>query len=206
MGLHSYVDRARCDAPSSTFAYLLTVAFVAAALAITLGVREFSSVYPTFFAFYAAVVASAWYGGYGPGWLSVVLSTLVVNYFFLPPLYSLTPSSADLPRLIAFIVCAIVANAASARQKRAENALRLARDGLEQTVKKRTAERAARETGECRWIGGNADDDHSQRNPPPRLPAPPSSLPSGGLPGRDLVTSTNTGFAMHDGEGRQIGW
>src|SRR5262252_2227427 len=27
--------------------------------------------------------------------------------------------------------------------------------------------RAARQTGECRWIGGNADDDHSQRNPPP---------------------------------------
>ena len=66
--------------------------------------------------------------------------------------------------------------------------------------------RGARETGECRWIGGNADDDHSQRNPPPCLPAPPSSLPSGGLPGRDLVTSANTGFAMHDGEGRQIGW
>src|SRR5262249_60335377 len=65
--------------------------------------------------------------------------------------------------------------------------------------------RGARETGECRWIGGNADDDHSQRNPPPCLPAPPSSLPSGGLPGRDLVTSANTGFAMHDGEGRQIG-
>jgi hypothetical protein len=29
--------------------------------------------------------------------------------------------------------------------------------------------RAARETGDCRWIGGNADDDYSQRNPPPCL-------------------------------------
>jgi hypothetical protein len=38
------------------------------------------------------------------------------------------------------------------------------------------------------------------------LPAPPSSLPSGGSPWRYLVTSTNTGFAMHDDEGRQIGW
>jgi hypothetical protein len=43
--------------------------------------------------------------------------------------------------------------------------------------------RAAGETGECRWIGGDADDDHSQRNPPPCLPAPPSSLPSGALSG-----------------------
>src|SRR5215469_12210229 len=140
MGYFSSTDRAGRGAASSAFTYLLSIAFVAAALAITLGIREFSAVYPTFFAFYAAVAVSAWYGGYGPGWLSVVLSTLTVNYFFLPPLYSLTPSSADLPRLVAFIICAIVANAVSARQKRVENALRLARDGLEQTVKERTAE------------------------------------------------------------------
>ena len=140
MGPFSYIDRAGRGAASPAFAYLLTVSFVTAALAITLGIREFSSIYPTFFAFYAAVVASAWYGGYGPGWLSVVLSTLAVNYFFLPPLYSFAPSSADLPRLIAFVICAIVANAVSARQKRVENALRLARDGLEQTVKERTVE------------------------------------------------------------------
>jgi len=123
MGPFSYIDRAGRGAASPAFAYLLTVSFVTAALAITLGIREFSSIYPTFFAFYAAVVASAWYGGYGPGWLSVVLSTLAVNYFFLPPLYSFAPSSADLPRLIAFVICAIVANAVSARQKRVENAL-----------------------------------------------------------------------------------
>jgi PAS domain S-box-containing protein len=121
-------------------AYFLAVAFVATALAITLGIREFSAIYPTFFAFYAAVAASAWYGGYGPGWVSVVLSTLAVNYFFLPPLYSLAPSSADLPRLIALVICAMVANAVSARQKRVEFALRLARDGFERTVQERTAE------------------------------------------------------------------
>jgi hypothetical protein len=65
--------------------------------------------------------------------------------------------------------------------------------------------RAARGTGECRWIGGNADDNHSPEKSCTVLPAPPSSLPSGGLPGRGLVTSTNTGLAMHDDEGRQIG-
>jgi len=140
MGPFPYIDRARSGATSSAFAYLLTVAFVAAALAITLGLHQISPVYPTFVAFYAAVAASAWYGGYGPGWVSVVLSALAVNYFFLPPLYSLAPSSADLPRLIAFIICAVVANAVSTRQKRVEDALRLARDGLERTVRERTAE------------------------------------------------------------------
>jgi PAS domain S-box-containing protein len=118
----------------------VTVVFVAAALAVTLGLHQISPVYRTFFAFYAAVAASAWYGGYGPGWVSVVLSTLAINYFFLPPLHSPALSSADLPRLVAFIICAVVANAVSARQKRVENALRLALDGFEQTVKERTAE------------------------------------------------------------------
>src|SRR5215813_10208987 len=140
MGPFSWVDRARGGAASFAFAYVVTVVFVAAALAVTLGLHQISPVYPTFFAFYAAVAASAWYGGYGPGWVSVMLSTLAVNYFFLPPLYSLAPSSADLPRLIAFIVCAIVANAVSTRQKRVQNALRLTRDGLERTVQERTAE------------------------------------------------------------------
>jgi len=140
MGSFSWINRATRGAASSAVAYYLAIAFVTAALAITLGIREFSSVYPTFFAFYAAVAASAWYGGYGPGWLSVALSTLAVNYFFLPPLYSLTPSSADLPRLVAFVICAIVANAVSGRQKRTETALRVARDRLEQTVRERTAE------------------------------------------------------------------
>jgi K+-sensing histidine kinase KdpD len=140
MGSFSWVDRARGGAASFAFAHVVTVVFVAAALAMTLGLHQISPVYPTFFAFYAAVAASAWYGGYGPGWVSVVLSTLAVNYFFLPPLYLLAPSSADLPRLIAFVICAVVANAVSTRQKRVENALRVARDGLEQEVKERTAE------------------------------------------------------------------
>src|SRR6516165_6269740 len=140
MGSFSWINRATRGAASSAVAYYLAIAFVTAALAITLGIREFSSVYPTFFAFYAAVAASAWYGGYGPGWLSVALSTLAVNYFFLPPLYSLTPSCADLPRLVGFVICAIVANAVSGRQKRTETALRVARDRLEQTVRERTAE------------------------------------------------------------------
>ena len=62
MGYFSSTDRAKRGTSSSESAYLSTIVFVSAALAITLGIREFSSVYPTFFAFYAAVVASAWYG------------------------------------------------------------------------------------------------------------------------------------------------
>jgi C4-dicarboxylate-specific signal transduction histidine kinase len=45
-----------------------------------------------------------------------------------------------LPRLVAFVICAVVANVVSTRQKRVENALRVARDELERTVRERTAE------------------------------------------------------------------
>lgn len=40
--------------------------------------------------FISAVVLSAWYGGLGPGLLSTVLSAILGNYFFLPPLYTLS--------------------------------------------------------------------------------------------------------------------
>jgi K+-sensing histidine kinase KdpD len=35
--------------------------------------------------FYAAVTVSAWYGGMKPGLLATILSTLVINYFFVAP-------------------------------------------------------------------------------------------------------------------------
>jgi PAS domain S-box-containing protein len=46
-----------------------------------------------FFLFYPAVTLAAWYGGMLAGLVSAVLSVIVVNYFFLPPLngFSLSP-------------------------------------------------------------------------------------------------------------------
>ena len=42
--------------------------------------------YPFLFLFFAAVMASAWFGGTGPGIFAVLLSTIAVDYFFVPPL------------------------------------------------------------------------------------------------------------------------
>jgi signal transduction histidine kinase len=42
--------------------------------------------------FFGGVIASAWYGGRGPGLLASVLAVLLVDFFFMPPLYSLHPT------------------------------------------------------------------------------------------------------------------
>jgi PAS domain S-box-containing protein len=49
-----------------------------------------------YFLFWIAVVLSAWFGGVIPGLLAGLLSVLVVNYFFLPPLLAFTLHPEDL--------------------------------------------------------------------------------------------------------------
>ncbi|MEB3359540.1 MAG: PAS domain S-box protein [Synechococcales bacterium] len=56
----------------------------------------------SFLLFFGAVTISAWYGGYGPGILTTLLSALFANYFFLPPLESFEVSSAGLLRMLIF--------------------------------------------------------------------------------------------------------
>ena len=120
--------------------YALAVLFVALALGGTLALQFVEGGRPTLFLFFAAVVASAWFGGRGAGWASVAISTLAVDYFFIRPADALNPSWHDLTWLVAFAVCAIVSNALASQRRRAEDALSNARDTLEAKVQERTAE------------------------------------------------------------------
>ena len=60
---------------------------VAAALVSTLFLQPLFP-YPFLFLFFAAVMISAWFGGTAPGLFAVLLSTLAVDYFFVPPFHS----------------------------------------------------------------------------------------------------------------------
>jgi PAS domain S-box-containing protein len=61
--------------------------------------------------FFAAVMVSAWYGGLESGLLAMVLSTLVINYFYIEPLYSLNTSNfGELVRLSVFVMTALLIN------------------------------------------------------------------------------------------------
>ncbi|HLO48224.1 MAG TPA: PAS domain S-box protein [Kamptonema sp.] len=61
--------------------------------------------------FYIAIMVTAWYGGFQVGSVTVVLSTLALDFFFLPPLHQLGIGSArDMLRLGIFLLVALVIN------------------------------------------------------------------------------------------------
>src|SRR5215469_5406030 len=96
--------------------------------------------YPFVFLFFGAIMGSAWFGGLIAGFISVVLSSLLITYFFIPPLFSITVEKESQSFLTAFILCAIAISVVSSARKRAESAVRQARDQLEMKVLERTAE------------------------------------------------------------------
>lgn len=96
--------------------------------------------YPFLFLFFGAVMTSAWFGGTGVGLLAVLLSTLGVDYFFVPPLHSFSVNATAEAYFMAFVVCALAASWVSAAKRRSEVALKEALDHLEARVSERTAE------------------------------------------------------------------
>lgn len=112
---------------------------VAAALVSTLLLQPLFP-YPFLFLFFSAVMLSAWFGGTVPGLFAVLLSTLAVDYFFVPPFHSFVINATDGAYFIAFIICSIVASWVSSSKRKSEEALKEARDELEARVAERTAE------------------------------------------------------------------
>jgi putative methionine-R-sulfoxide reductase with GAF domain len=113
--------------------------FVSAALLCTLALQRLFS-HPFLFLFFAAVMASAWFGGTAPGFFAVLLSTIAVDYFFVSPVYSFAINATELSYFAGFVVCSLVASWVSAAKRQSENELREARNQLQFLVTERTAE------------------------------------------------------------------
>src|ERR1700739_2369152 len=119
--------------------YGLAVVLVSLALCLSLSLRvPFGN--PFWFFFPVAVIASTWFGGRGPGWVGVFLSTLAVLYYFIPPIRSFAVKPPDVPFFLTFVACELIANWIISWQREAEASLRRARDELEVRVGERTAE------------------------------------------------------------------
>jgi K+-sensing histidine kinase KdpD len=119
--------------------YVIALLFVAAAFFSTLFLQRFFP-YPFLFLFFAAVMAGAWFGGTAAGLLGVLVSTLLVDYFFLPPYHTFSIQTTDAAYFGAFILCSLAASWVSASKRRSEEALKQARDELELRVAERTSE------------------------------------------------------------------
>jgi signal transduction histidine kinase len=102
--------------------YAAAVATVALALGINLflaGLEQTPSA-----VFLAAVALSAWYLGLGPGLVSMALSAIALDYFFLPNLYSLNFGPATWVWLATYVGTAVLINALHEAQRRFILALR----------------------------------------------------------------------------------
>src|SRR5678816_2479531 len=117
--------------------YGLAVITVAVALVLTIWLEQYTDITPLF---YAAIVVSAWFGGRGPGLLAVVLSELAIDYYFVPPFYSLRLGAKPISFMIVFGVLAIFTSWMSSKRRQAEEELKQARDELEVKVQERTKE------------------------------------------------------------------
>ncbi|MEH2368663.1 PAS domain-containing protein [Nostoc sp.] len=88
------------------------VAIGSTAIATLLSIWLEPLIYRTIGAFfYIAIVASTWYGGFRPGIVTVVLSTLAIDYFLIPPRYQLAINQPeDIFRLALFLLVALIIN------------------------------------------------------------------------------------------------
>ena len=119
--------------------YGIALLFVAAAFLSTFLLQRFFP-YPFLFLFFAAVMASAWFGGTAVGLFAVLASTLLADYFFLPPLHTFVIDPMDVAYFGAFVLCAVGASWVSSAKRKTEEALRQARDEMELRVAERTSE------------------------------------------------------------------
>jgi K+-sensing histidine kinase KdpD len=115
--------------PHAAWRYGLAIGSVAVALSVTSFLERYTTLRTPLF--YIAIIMSAWFGGMGPGLLAVVLSSLVVDYYFAPGDQP-PPSRADSrPFILLFSLSALFACWISVQRRRAEEALKRARDELE---------------------------------------------------------------------------
>lgn len=81
-----------------------------------------------------ATMFAAWYGGLGPGLLATALASFSFNYLFIPPIHSLALAAREIPGVVLFVAAALFVAALGAVQRRTADALRGARDDLQEVV------------------------------------------------------------------------
>ena len=140
----SMFKRLLSSKPSAVTRYGLAIVSVGLSVLISGFLESRWKSTPFVSVFTCAIVLSAWFGGFGPGLLAGALSVLAFDYYFLPPTHSLVPNSNEVPRLILFMVAALVVGLLSAAQRSSAESLRWARDTLElkvQELERANAER-----------------------------------------------------------------
>ena len=90
--------------------YIVAIGSTAIALILTLSLEPLLPRTLGAF-FYIAIIVTAWYGGFRPGNVAVILSTLAINYWFIPPRYQFwTERPEDVFQIFIFLLVASLIN------------------------------------------------------------------------------------------------
>jgi signal transduction histidine kinase len=116
------------------YRYLLALAAVITALGINWLVAPHLSLLPPFLTFVAAVMLTAWYGGFPSAIFATVLSGIAINYYFIPPVYNWWLKPADIGTILFFAMEALVMAYCIDYLRRNEERLRRVTVDLEQQV------------------------------------------------------------------------
>lgn len=98
--------------PSRRMGYGLAVLATASAFFIKLAIGTWIES-PPFLLFFAAVMISSWYGGFGPGLLATFLATSADVYFFFLPSQTFSVTGADILMVVLFVLEAMIISALS---------------------------------------------------------------------------------------------
>lgn len=138
--------------------YGVAVAATAIALLLTLWLQPFLDKTIGAF-FYIAIILSVWYGGFKPGIVAVVLSTIAINYFFIPPIHQLQIAlHSDLLRLSIFFLVALTINYFSSNLQESKRKIeRLSQELAQENAEQLRMALAAAQMGMWEWNVGTGD-------------------------------------------------
>src|SRR5436853_4776253 len=119
--------------------YLISVAALLLAILLSLVVPPPIRETPTLF-FLAAVIISARWNGLRAAAVTIILSILALDYFFIEPIYAIGLAWKDLPIVVEFVAVALLISSLNEASQRAKAALARANEELEKKVSERTSE------------------------------------------------------------------
>jgi signal transduction histidine kinase len=125
--------------------YLLPVLAVFLALQTNWLIAPYLSLFPPFLAFLAAIMVTAWYGGFPSAAFGLILSSVVIKYYFIPPLYAFSFKPADLGTIGFFALEAMIMAYCLDYLRKNENHLRRANLELEHQVNSKGLELSEKE-------------------------------------------------------------
>jgi PAS domain S-box-containing protein len=123
--------------PEAIPSYAMAVLSVAVAITAAELLTRLLHTEPIASSMLCAVIFAAWFGGFGPALLAIVLAVLAFHYYLMPPINSfvwkqdvLAPDLSELPRLFLFSVTSLLVAFVISAQRKATEDLRRSGDDL----------------------------------------------------------------------------